>query len=313
MTERPTVIVSSWSDGLVALGGAAARQFRGSRAWSLNSDGAGGAYAIVGSREVWRWTPAGAWRRAAVADADIACCLKFGDRLLAGAEDLRLLEFANGRCIQLEDFAATPGRESWYAGSALVDGRIVGPPLGVRTLSATCDGAALLSNVHVGGIPRSTDGGATWLPTIDIDTDVHQVLGHPAQPEIVAAASAAGLCLSRDGGESWSVTAEGLHAPYSLAVALTEDWVYLSCSTDHFSSDGAIYRRRIESDGALEPCGGGLPERLQGIVDTGCIHARGDDLAIVDRGGSLYGSRDAGRSWSLWERGLPSPSGVLIC
>lgn len=33
----------------------------------------------------------------------------------------------------------------------------------------------------------------------------------------------------------------------------------------------------------------------------------------VFRGGSLCGSQNQGRSWSLWAKGLPAPSGVLIC
>jgi hypothetical protein len=36
-------------------------------------------------------------------------------------------------------------------------------------MTMTCDGAVLLVNVHVGGIPRSADGGASWQPTIDTD------------------------------------------------------------------------------------------------------------------------------------------------
>ena len=58
-----------------------------------------------------------------------------------------------------------PGKETWHAGTAVVDGRVVGPPLGVRSMAATCDGMALIANVRVGGIPRSTDGGVTWRPT----------------------------------------------------------------------------------------------------------------------------------------------------
>jgi hypothetical protein len=194
----------------------------------------------------------------------------------------------------------------------VVDGRLMGPPLGVRSMAAACDGGALYVNVHVGGIPRSSDGGASWRPTLDIDLDVHEVCAHPGRPEIVIAAAAAGLCISRDGGESWRVTTDGLHACYGSAVALTGEWLYLAASTDHFTSQGALYRRRIDDDGPLEKVGGGLPAWLGGIVDTHCIAVRGDDLAIVDRG-ALYGSQDSGRSWSLWADGLPSPSAVLIC
>jgi hypothetical protein len=314
VSDRPTVIVTSWRDGLnVFQDGAAVRAFGGAGASGLAPDGAGGAYVVVDSKEVWRWSPGGGWRLVAAGEGPLRCCLAVGERLLAGTDDARVLELADGRFFQLEGFDVTPGRERWYAGAALIDGKWLGPPLGVRSMSATCDGGAFLVNVHVGGVPRSTDGGAVWSPTIDIDVDVHQVAAHPSRPEVVAAAAGVGLCLSFDGGASWSVTTEGLHASYCSAVAFTQDELFLAASTDHFTDRGAVYRRRIDGSGPLQRVAGGLPEWLGGIVDTDCIAARGHDLVVVDRSGALYGSRDGGDSWSLWESGLPSPSGLLIC
>jgi hypothetical protein len=105
----------------------------------------------------------------------------------------------------------------------VIDGQRVGPPLGIRSIAATADGAVLLANVHVGGVPRSTDGGATWQPTIAIDSDVHEVRAHPHRPGVVMAAAAIGLCTSRDGGVTWNVEQEGLHAAYCSAVAFAGD------------------------------------------------------------------------------------------
>ena len=310
----PTVMVSSWSDGLAILqGGDVRHEFAGRLVCGLAPDRAGGIYAIVDSSELWASSPAGGWRLVASSEFPLRCCVAVGGRLLVGTDDARVLELSGRGFSELEGLYATPGRERWYAGAALIDGEWMGPPLGVRSMSATCDGQALLVNVHVGGIPRSTDEGRSWSPTIDIDADVHQVVGHPSRPQIVAAASAMGLCLSRDGGASWSIATQGLHASYGSAVALTGDMLFLAASTDHFAAQGAVYRRPIDSDGPLERVGGGLPEWLDGIADTYCIDARGDDLVVVDRGGALYGSQNQGSSWSLWAQGLPSPSGVLIC
>ena len=88
-------------------------------------------------------------------------------------------------------------------------------PLGIPSITATCDKAVLLANVHVGGVPRSTDGGVTWQPTLEIDKDVHQVCAHPTRPDVVIAAAAVGLCVSRDSGATWTVEQEGLHASYA--------------------------------------------------------------------------------------------------
>jgi hypothetical protein len=54
-------------------------------------------------------------------------------------------------------FDAVAGRDRWKSGVAIIDGKLMGPPLGIRSMAATCDGAVLLANVHVGGVPRSTD------------------------------------------------------------------------------------------------------------------------------------------------------------
>jgi hypothetical protein len=170
----------------------------------------------------------------------------------------------------------------------------------------------LLANVHVGGIPRSTDGGATWQATIEIDTDVHEVRAHPDRSEIVMAAAAVGLCISRDGGATWVVEREGLHATYCSAVAFAGEDVFVAASQDHFAAKGRIYRRSVDAHGPLVAVGAGFPEWLDGIADTGCIATNGAAVAIADKNGSVHVSADAGHGWSRWGGGLPSPSGVLI-
>ena len=170
----------------------------------------------------------------------------------------------------------------------------------------------LFANVHVGGIPRSVDGGVTWQPTIDIDNDVHQVCAHPTRPEIVAAASARGLCISDDGGATWITEQETLHAPYCSAVAFAGDDILVAAAADHFAAQGAISRRPIDGDGGLLPVGGGLPRWIEGIADTGCIAAHGSAVAVIDRAGNLHVSEDVGRTWSRRVDRLPPASGLLI-
>ena len=160
--------------------------------------------------------------------------------------------------------------------------------------------------------PGSTDGGATWQPTIDVDSDVHEVRAHPTRPGVVMAAAAIGLCASNDTGVTWNVEQEGLHASYCSAVAFAGDDVLVSASLDHFATEGAIYRRRVDAEGPLVTVGEGLPAWTDGIVDTHCIAAGGSAIALADRQGNLYVSADTGRSWSRRTSGLPPPSSVLI-
>jgi len=194
----------------------------------------------------------------------------------------------------------------------VIDGKRVGPPLGVRSITATSDGGVLLANVHVGGIPRSLDKGASWQPTIDIASDVHEVRAHPNRPDIVAAAAAIGLCTSSDGGATWEVDQRGLHALHCSAVAFAGDDVLISASVDPFAPQGAIYRRGVEECAPLVRVSGGLPKWLGGKADTGCIAANGSAVAVVDMSGHLHISADTGRTWSCRAHGLPTPSGILI-
>jgi hypothetical protein len=307
------VLVSSWADGLVTLSDSGSKhEFAGQGVAGLAADGRGGALAIVGGRTLKQRRADGAWTTLVTADVDLACCIACGGTVYVGTDDARVLRVADREAQPLTGFDSVAGRERWYAGSAIIDGQRVGPPLGVRSMTTTCDGSVLLANVHVGGIPRSTDGGATWRPTIDIDCDVHEVRAHPTRPDVVVAAAAAGLCMSRDAGATWQVETQGLHAPYCSAVAFAGDDVLVAASTDHFALQGAVYRRPLDARRIVTPLGGGAPRWFDGIADTGCVAVNGDAIAVADRGGHLYLSVDGGRTWALRAEGLAAPSGVLI-
>jgi hypothetical protein len=249
----------------------------------------------------------------AKSELELSCCVAIENAVFAGTNDARMLrvESGDGTPHLLTAFDAVEGRDKWYAGAAIVDGKLMGPPLGIRSITATCDGV-LLVNVHVGGIPRSTDAGRTWRPTIDIDPDVHQVCAHPTRPDIVIAAAAAGLCISHDAGATWSIEQRGLHALHCSAVAFGANDMFVSASTDPFSAQGAVYRRAIDGNGTLQPIGGGFPQWTEGIVDTGCIASRDSTIALIDQSGSLYVSENHGVSWSRSAVRVPNPSGVFL-
>jgi len=279
----------------------------------LAPDGEGGALTVVGGRMLRQRSSTGAWRTIAVSESELSCSVTVSGEIYVGTDDAEVLRLgANGNLEHVSGFAGVPGRDTWYAGTALVDGKLLGPPLGIRSMTATCNGAALLANVHVGGIPRSTDGGATWHPTINIDEDVHEVRAHDTRPDVVIAAAATGLCISRDGGQTWSVEREGLHAPYCSAVAFAGTDIVVAASEHHFAPQGGIYRRPLDGSGPLLPVGGGLPKWLDGIVDTACIATHASTLALADRGGNLYLSEDAGQTWSRRADRLPAPSSILV-
>ena len=310
---HPTVLVATWADGLFAIAGETRHhELAGHVVNAIAPDGHGGALVIVSGHSLRRRTAGGQWLTVATSEFPLACCVAVGDAIYAGTDDARVLRVsADGSVEQLRGLEAVAGRTAWYAGSAVIDGQLVGPPLGIRSIAATADGR-LLANVHVGGIPRSTDGGATWQPTIDIDADVHEVCAHPINPDQVIAAAAIGLCVSHDGGATWQVEQDGLHASYCSAVAFLGDDILVSASTDHFATQGALYRRPIGERRPLVPIGDGLPRWSNGIADTRGIATHDSAAAVADRAGNLYVSTDGGCTWELRASGLPTPSSVVI-
>jgi hypothetical protein len=250
--------------------------------------------AIVGGHSLCRRSSDGEWTEIAKSEFELSCCVPIGNVVFVGTDDAHILRVdPDGAQQRLTGFDAVAGRDSWYAGAAIIDGKLMGPPLGIRSMAATCDGAVLLANVHV--------------------SDVHQVCAHPARPDIVIAAAAAGLCISRDAGATWTIERQGLHAHYCSAVAFGSNDIFVSASTDPFATQGAVYRRPIDSNGPLQPLGGGMPRWIDGKADTNCIATRDSIAAVIDRSGCLYVSRDDGATWSCPFDRLTGPSGLHIC
>jgi hypothetical protein len=311
---NPTVLVATWDSGLFAImGDKRTQEMANEPVRGLTPDGRGGALAIAGGHSLRRRSADGVWTTVAESDWELSCCVATGDAVYVGTDDARMLRLRDGVLEAMEGFDRVAGRDTWFAGSAIVNGQRVGPPLGIRSVAASPEGGALFANVHVGGIPRSLDGGKTWEPTIDVESDVHEVRVHQADPSIVVAAAAVGLCLSRDAGATWILEHEGLHAVHCSAVAIAGEDILISASSSPFAAQGRMYRRPLRADGVLTTVEGGMPEWTEGKVDTGCIAVKGSYVAAADMGGNLYVSDDFGRTWSRRASGLAVSSGVLIC
>ena len=318
---KPTILVATWSDGLFAVtGDRRTQEIANQPVRGLAPDGRGGALAIVGRHSLRRRAPSGEWATVATSEFELSCCMAVRDSIYVGTEDARMLRLSHvggaldpGVLDPINGFDNVAGRDTWFAGSAIVDGQRLGPPLGIRSVAVNSNGSVLFSNVHVGSIPRSVDGGSSWQPTIDINSDVHEVRAHQTDPDIAVAASAIGLCISRDAGATWTMERDGLHASYCSAVAFSGDDILVSASTDHFAAQGRIYRRPIRLDGHTVAVEDGLPTWINGIADTGCIATNGSTIVVVDRTGVLYLSTEFGLAWSRSSSELPTPSSVLIC
>ncbi|MFK7957394.1 MAG: WD40/YVTN/BNR-like repeat-containing protein [Lysobacterales bacterium] len=314
MQTYPTILASTWSDGLYVLSDQGlTHEFANQSVRGLSDDLNGGVLASVDGKSLFQRNAQGEWNLLARCEHDISVTFAVDGKVFVGTDNAQIWALDEERKLrQIDNFDVIDGRASWFAGTAIVDGKEVGPPLGVRSLHGA-NGGKLFANVHVGGIPRSMDGGGTWSPTIDVNLDAHQVCVDSRNSDCVVAASAEGLCISYDGGKTWSVHTEGLHAKYCSGVDIVGQTIFVAASEHHFSPQGAIYRRTLEQgEQALEKVTGGLPDWLDGIVDTSCIASRNDWMALVTARGSIYASEDAGCGWTKREETLPGVSSVVL-
>jgi len=296
-------VLAGTADGLFVLNGSSKHELAGNAITALADQ-----WAIVNGETV-AYRSGMDWRQALSVKTPErslgvhGAILARGDDAIVGWGPSLLRVYKHRRFEPIDGFEAVPGRDQWHA----VGSR---QPY-VRSLTATPDGV-LLANVHVGGIPRSIDGGQTWEPTIDVDADVHQVRAHPDRPRLAIAAAAVGVCRSDDAGATWTVSTEGLHATYCRAVALAGDVMFVSASTGPRTEQGALYRRAIDSDAPFERCTEGLPEWQPHNVDTGCLDTNGVRVAFGGADGVVYNSEDAGRTWGVLAEGLPPVTAVAI-
>lgn len=291
---RPKLLVGT-TEGLHDLSEGGRQALTGREVTSLAKNGSTW-WTITDRREVRRRGKNGAWRSVASSPKwELNCLLPTATGLLVGTEKAHLLQLQGKTLEPVPSFERAPGREDWYTPWG-------GAP-DVRSISEDPSGT-LYVNVHVGGVARSNDGGKSWQSTIDVDSDVHQVL-FDAASGLLLAPSLRGLGLSPDRGETWHFHRKGLHGDYLRAVAVAGETILVTASTGPFTNHAAVYRRGVTGEANFERCRSGLPDRFSHNIDTFCLAAKGSWVAFGTEEGSTFFSTDEGRTWSEAANDLP--------
>ncbi|WP_228037920.1 hypothetical protein [Nodosilinea sp. LEGE 06152] len=293
--SQPPQWLAGTANGLVLLNPEPQVELEGHNVTALAA-GPNGCWAITDRSSIWQQAADQPWRKvAAVDDLELNCLLPLNDAVLVGTSGACLIRLENGNLERLNCFEAVEGHDEWYTPW--------GDPPDVRSLAVSPSGD-LYVNVHVGGILRSGDRGQTWQPTIDFHADVHEVRTIADQPDWVLAATAEGLAISEDRGQSWRFDRAHLHAAYARAIAVCGETILMSASTGPRTSKAALYRRLLHQPGKFAKCEQGLPEWFASNINTGTLATKGDYAAFGTSEGEIFGSEDAGLTWQRLATGL---------
>jgi hypothetical protein len=169
------------------------------------------------------------------------------------------------------------------------------------------DPELLLVGIELGGVMRTTDGGATFADhRPGAQLDCHCLAWHPTVEGRAYETAGGGAAWSADGGETWKAADAGRDRHYSWGLAVDPDdperW-WCSASTGPFAAhrSGPAQARifRWEGEGPWQPVTDVLEDMPYAFLPVGGA------LYVGYRDGALRRSTDGGESWEDVAR-LPS-------
>jgi photosystem II stability/assembly factor-like uncharacterized protein len=192
-----------------------------------------------------------------------------------------------------------------------------------------CNKDLMYVAVSAAGVYRTDDGGTTWqarnngvrvmfLPEKypEFGQCVHKIVLHESRPERLFLQNHWGLYRSDNRGDSWQDIARGVPSDFGFAMLMhphDADCVYIvPVESDEFrcTPDGhlRVYRTR-NGGGSWEALDRGLPQK--GAYETVLRDAMSSDsldpagIYFGTRSGTVYGSRNEGKSWKKIVERLP--------
>jgi serine/threonine protein kinase/photosystem II stability/assembly factor-like uncharacterized protein len=192
-----------------------------------------------------------------------------------------------------------------------------------------CNKDRIYVAVSAGGVYRTEDGGTTWqarnngvrvmfLPEKypEFGQCVHKIVLHESRSERLFLQNHWGLYRSDNRGDSWQDIARGVPSDFGFAMLMhphDPDCVYIvPVESDEFrcTPEGhlRVYRTR-NAGGSWEALDRGLPQK--GAYETVLRDAMSSDsldpagIYFGTRSGTVYGSRDDGKSWKKIVERLP--------
>jgi hypothetical protein len=234
-------------------------------------------------------------------------------------------------------FRSSDGGQTWHELSGLRD---VKGPLWQPGAGGMCLHTIMLDRINpqriyvaisAAGAFRTDDGGNSWrainrglksqyeLPDPDAEVGhcVHRIAVHPTRPNVLFMQKHWDVMRSDDAGESWHEVSGNLPTDFGFPIdvhAHEPETIYvvpIKSDSEHFVPDGKlrVYRSRTGGN-EWEALTKGLPQRdcyvnvLRDAMTVDSLDPCG--IYFGTTGGQVYGSADAGDTWTPIVRDLPA-------
>ncbi len=252
------------------------------------------------------------------------------DTVLAGVEDAALFRSTDGGQTwkELSGLRGHGSGPHWHPGAG-------GLCLHTIVLDPS-DSQRMFVAISAAGTFRTDDGGATWKPInrglrsegipdeeAEVGHCVHRLAMHPSRPEVLFMQKHWDVMRSDDAGESWREVSGNLPSDFGFPIAVhahEPETIYvvpIKSDSEHYPPDAKlrVYRSRSGGD-QWEALTEGLPQKdcyVNVLRDAMAIDTL-DPCGIYfgTTGGQVYGSADAGDSWTAIVRDLPSVLSVEV-
>jgi photosystem II stability/assembly factor-like uncharacterized protein len=184
--------------------------------------------------------------------------------------------------------------------------------------------------ISAAGAFRTDDGGDTWKPinkglrseqipdaNAEVGHCVHRIAMHPSNPQVLFMQKHWDVMRTDNAGESWTEVSGNLPTDFGFVIDVhahepqTIFVVPIKSDSEHYPPDGQLRVFRSRSGGnEWEALTKGLPQKdcYVNVLRDAMAVDRLDSCGVYfgTTGGQVYGSADAGETWTAIVRDLPA-------
>jgi photosystem II stability/assembly factor-like uncharacterized protein len=250
--------------------------------------------------------------------------LRDPDTVFAGVEDAALFRSTDAG----KSWQELPGLRQHKSGQAWQPG--AGGMCLHTILQDPGNADRLFIAISAAGAFRSEDAGKTWVPinhglrsefipdpNAEVGHCVHRIALHPSRPRTLFMQKHWDIMRTDDGGDNWREVSGNLPTDFGFPIAVhahEPETIYvvpIKSDSEHFPLEGKlrVYRSRTGGN-EWEALTNGLPQSdcyvnvLRGALSVDSLDSCG--IYFGTTGGQVYGSPDAGNSWTPIVRDLPA-------